>query len=100
MPLIQPKHVILCVILALGAWALWPPRSGSDKPALGSAAPGAGDAAGTTAKYVIRFHPGSVYLPGVVPENATKPIGGCSIFASPRPEPTRSTRRWSRISTR
>jgi ABC-type glycerol-3-phosphate transport system substrate-binding protein len=61
----------------LGAWALLPPRENAAKPAvrLGSD-PNAAKAVPPTVKYVIRFNPGPLYLPGVVRENSTKPTEG------------------------
>jgi ABC-type glycerol-3-phosphate transport system substrate-binding protein len=70
--LLSAKNVILIAILALGAWALSPPPAGKKTATLGTSAP----ANAPPAKYVIRFHPGPLYLPGVVPENATRPIEG------------------------
>lgn len=77
--LIKIRHVILCVILALGAWALWPPRDAARAARVGSGSDHdrrGGAAAAAAVKHVIRFHPGSMYLPGVVPENARRPVEG------------------------
>ncbi|HTL30087.1 MAG TPA: ABC transporter substrate-binding protein, partial [Tepidisphaeraceae bacterium] len=66
------KHIILQIFILLGIWALWPPAEGKVQARLGSA-PSTQPA---NVKYVIKFNPGPLYLPGVVPENSNKPIEG------------------------
>ena len=61
--LLSVKNIVLLAILALGAWALSPPADGKKTATLGTST--AKDA--PPAKFVIRFHPGPLYLPGVVP---------------------------------
>jgi ABC-type glycerol-3-phosphate transport system substrate-binding protein len=56
----------------LGVWALWPPSAGKVQARLGSA-PSTQPA---NVKYVIKFNPGALYLPGVVPENSNRPTEG------------------------
>lgn len=65
------------MILVLGAWALLPPRENDAKPAarLGSDHTAA-NAVPASVKYVLKFNPGPLYLPGIVPDNSTKPIEG------------------------
>jgi ABC-type glycerol-3-phosphate transport system substrate-binding protein len=73
------KHVILPLILVLGAWALLPPREVSDvKPAAqhGPSSSAAAKSVPPSVKYVLKFNPGPLYLPGIVPDNSTKPIEG------------------------
>lgn len=65
------KRLILVLIIALGAWALAPPRDAGKVARLGTSSEAA-----PNVKYRIRFHPGPLYLPGVVPENETKPTDG------------------------
>ena len=72
-PLLKAKHVILVGILALSAWALWKPSGATAR--LGSA-PGDGNVKRSAVKYTLRFNPGPMYLPGIVPENTTTPIEG------------------------
>jgi ABC-type glycerol-3-phosphate transport system substrate-binding protein len=72
--LIKLRHLILVVILGLSVWALIPPAD-SSKGGLGTA-PSAGNARPPRVKYVIKFNPGPLYLPGIVPENSDKPIQG------------------------
>jgi raffinose/stachyose/melibiose transport system substrate-binding protein len=73
--LIKVRHVILVVILALSAYALWPPADPTRAARLGSA-PTDASTLSPQVKYVIKFNPGPLYLPGIVPENSTKPIEG------------------------
>jgi raffinose/stachyose/melibiose transport system substrate-binding protein len=63
------------VILSLSAWALWPPTDPSKAAHLGSA-PTDAKSKPAGVKYTIKFNPGPMYLPGVVPENSEKPIQG------------------------
>jgi raffinose/stachyose/melibiose transport system substrate-binding protein len=71
--LIKTRHVILIIILSLATWALWEPSGATAR--LGSAPTGS-NALPANVKYVIRFNPGPMYLPGVVPENSNRPIEG------------------------
>jgi len=64
----HPKHLILIAILALAAWALFPP---SDKPT--EASPLKSQLDKKPVKYVLRMAPG-VYLPGLQPASAPKPL--------------------------
>ena len=73
--MIKPRHVILCVILLLGGWALLPPAGKKPVARLGSA-PIDKSALPPSVKYVLRVNPGPLYLPGIVPENSDKPIEG------------------------
>jgi ABC-type glycerol-3-phosphate transport system substrate-binding protein len=73
--LFKTKHVILVVILALWAWALWPPADQSNIVRLGSQS-NAKKELPSHVKHVIRFNPGPLYLPGVIRENSTKPVAG------------------------
>ena len=70
------KYAILVVILALSVWALLDPADQSKAAHLGSDPNRNKNAARAGVKYVIRFNPGPLYLPGVVPENSTRPIEG------------------------
>jgi raffinose/stachyose/melibiose transport system substrate-binding protein len=78
--LIKPRHVILCVIIVLGVWALLPPRDASKAARIGSD-PTRNKELPPTVKYVLRVNPGPLYLPGIVPENSTKPIQGMQKVA-------------------
>ena len=81
--MIKPRHVILIIILALGTWALLPPRAtGKPQARIGS------DPSRTqtknlpsTVKYVLRVNPGPLYLPGIVPANKTTPVEGMKKVA-------------------
>ncbi|MEO6434522.1 MAG: ABC transporter substrate-binding protein [Tepidisphaeraceae bacterium] len=61
------------MILALSVWLLWEPSGAALR--LGSVA---ADAAQTPAgvKYLLKFNPGPMYLPGVIQENSNTPIEG------------------------
>jgi raffinose/stachyose/melibiose transport system substrate-binding protein len=63
------------VIVALSVWALRTPADNAKTARIGSD-PNAAKTASANVKHVIRFNPGALYLPGLVPENATKPIEG------------------------
>ncbi|MEA2735261.1 MAG: raffinose/stachyose/melibiose transport system substrate-binding protein, partial [Humisphaera sp.] len=78
--MIKPRHVILCVIIVLGVWALLPPRDASKAARIGSD-PTRNKELPPTVKYVLRVNPGPLYLPGIVPENSTKPIQGMQKVA-------------------
>jgi raffinose/stachyose/melibiose transport system substrate-binding protein len=79
--LIKPRHVILCIILVLGVWALLPPRDKSKAAAHIGSDPSRTKNVPATVKYVLRVNPGPLYLPGIVPENSTKPIAGMQKVA-------------------
>lgn len=68
------------MILALGVWALLPPRDASKAARIGSD-PNRTKALPPTVKYVLRVNPGPLYLPGIVPANSTKPIQGMQKVA-------------------
>jgi ABC-type glycerol-3-phosphate transport system substrate-binding protein len=73
--LIKAKHILLVAILAVSAWALWPPRAGDDAVIrLGARRPGA-EAEAARRPYHIRMAPG-LYLPGTMPGNVGKPLAG------------------------
>jgi raffinose/stachyose/melibiose transport system substrate-binding protein len=74
------KHLVLLVIIALSIWALLPPpnetRIGEGQPA--STQPSASNRA---VRYHLTMDPGPLYIPGVVPENAAKPVNGMRVVA-------------------
>ncbi len=65
------RHISLVILIALGAWALWP-REGEKGPGGTQAAQ-----SGKPRKYNIRFAPG-IYMPGRRPMDLGKPIEGLS----------------------
>ena len=72
------KYLILAVILAIGVWALRPVAESSDASVNQLQQTARGD---RNARYVLRINPGPIYLPGMLPENATKPIDGMTQVA-------------------
>jgi ABC-type glycerol-3-phosphate transport system substrate-binding protein len=78
---IKPRHLILCVILMLGGWALLPPSDKKKEVARIGSAPIDKSTLPPTVKYVLRVNPGPLYLPGIVPENSKKPIRGMQTVA-------------------
>jgi raffinose/stachyose/melibiose transport system substrate-binding protein len=69
------KYAILAVILGFGVWALCDPADSAKAAHLGSN-PSRTKNNPKSVKYVLRFNPGGLYLPGVIPENSDKPIEG------------------------
>jgi raffinose/stachyose/melibiose transport system substrate-binding protein len=63
------RHIVLVLILCLGAWALWPHDDGK-----GRQTEAAGED-GSQRKYTIRMTPG-IYMPGRRPMNLGKPLQG------------------------
>jgi raffinose/stachyose/melibiose transport system substrate-binding protein len=76
------KHVLLVLILAASAWALWP-RPGDAPTALRLSLPqrAAADEPRVAAKHVIRVAPGALYLPGSMPMNVGEPLEGLAKVA-------------------
>jgi raffinose/stachyose/melibiose transport system substrate-binding protein len=69
------RHLVLPIIIAAGAWALWPSAQATST--------GAGStrvSRNRDAKYVIRVAP-SCYLPGMMPHNVGKPLQGLDLVA-------------------
>ncbi|MGI8908311.1 MAG: ABC transporter substrate-binding protein [Candidatus Sumerlaeaceae bacterium] len=93
---IRIKHVLLGVILGVGAWALAPPRieqrgdtaritsAGAEttatKPAGSSASKPASPGSGTR-KVTIRFAPKYFYMPGSIPMGVGEPVQGLTRVA-------------------
>ena len=72
------KYGSLCAVLAVSAWLLWPGGAGAG--AAGKA--GAARANGRDAKHVIKFSPGTQYMPGSVPFGIGKPLEGLAKVVS------------------
>ncbi len=73
--MVKVKHIVLAAILAVGAWALWPPQGGDDGGIrLGARRPHS-EAEAARRKHHIRMAPG-LYLPGTMPGNVGKPLTG------------------------
>ncbi|MCL5270004.1 MAG: ABC transporter substrate-binding protein [bacterium] len=67
------KHFGLLFVLALGGWALWPPKSVS--PGAGAASP-LHSGLRSPARFEIQFSPGMTYIPGTAPYGVGKPVEG------------------------
>ncbi|MBS0663549.1 MAG: extracellular solute-binding protein [Verrucomicrobia bacterium] len=65
------RPLSLLVVLAIGAWLLWPPA----RPENGVAGKSASTAA-RSVKHVIRFAPGGIYFPGTLPQGVGEPLQG------------------------
>jgi raffinose/stachyose/melibiose transport system substrate-binding protein len=65
------KYGSLLAVLAVSAWLLWPPGAGA-----GAAGQAAARSGGRGAKHVIKFSPGTQYMPGSVPFGIGKPLEG------------------------
>lgn len=76
------KASILPLVIALSLWAMWPPLLPGWSNTKSDRVPGGRTSLNNNAKYTIRVHPGSLYLPNVIPENATKPIEGIAKVAT------------------
>jgi raffinose/stachyose/melibiose transport system substrate-binding protein len=69
------RYIILMLIIAASAWALWPPTKLADRSPLR-----ARESRNVNAKYVLRVAP-QLYLPGSKPQNVGKPLVGLNIVA-------------------